>query len=51
MPQMMPLEWTTLYMLFMATLLMFNIMNYYTKMPKKTFTKCTMIVKSTNWKW
>nr|APU93538.1 ATP synthase F0 subunit 8 [Sphaerotermes sp. A TB-2017] len=52
MPQMMPMEWTMLYILFLATFLMFNIMNYFTQSPnKQTKAKYTISIKKMNWKW
>nr|AIY62026.1 ATP synthase F0 subunit 8 [Glossotermes oculatus]URH16505.1 ATP synthase F0 subunit 8 [Glossotermes oculatus] len=51
MHQMMPLEWTTLYALFLMTLTTFNVMNYFIKMPTKMMTKTSIPVKGANWKW
>nr|AQP27952.1 ATP synthase F0 subunit 8 [Dicuspiditermes nemorosus] len=52
MPQMMPMEWTMLYITFLATFLMFNIMNYFAQSPnKQTKTKKTIDIQKTNWKW
>nr|AIY61844.1 ATP synthase F0 subunit 8 [Cephalotermes rectangularis] len=52
MPQMMPMEWTMLYITFLATFLMFNIMNYFAQSPTtQTKTKKTINVNKTNWKW
>nr|YP_009351199.1 ATP synthase F0 subunit 8 [Sphaerotermes sphaerothorax]AIY61870.1 ATP synthase F0 subunit 8 [Sphaerotermes sphaerothorax]AQP28829.1 ATP synthase F0 subunit 8 [Sphaerotermes sphaerothorax]URH16557.1 ATP synthase F0 subunit 8 [Sphaerotermes sphaerothorax] len=52
MPQMMPMEWTMLYILFLATFLMFNIMNYFTQSPNKQMkAKYTINIKKMNWKW
>nr|YP_009250535.1 ATP synthase F0 subunit 8 [Coptotermes sjoestedti]AMX22799.1 ATP synthase F0 subunit 8 [Coptotermes sjoestedti]AMX22812.1 ATP synthase F0 subunit 8 [Coptotermes sjoestedti] len=52
MPQMMPMEWMTLYITFLMTFLMFNIMNYFTQSPNTT-TKSTnaISVNKMNWKW
>nr|AMX22541.1 ATP synthase F0 subunit 8 [Coptotermes acinaciformis raffrayi] len=52
MPQMMPMEWMTLYITFLMTFLMFNIMNYFTQSPNMT-TKITSTinVNKMNWKW
>nr|ALO77540.1 ATP synthase F0 subunit 8 [Myodermum sp. MYO01] len=51
MPQMSPLSWLTLFMVFCITFLVFNILNYYCfSYPTKTHT----IKKTTNkinWKW
>nr|YP_009351667.1 ATP synthase F0 subunit 8 [Globitermes sulphureus]AQP30343.1 ATP synthase F0 subunit 8 [Globitermes sulphureus] len=52
MPQMMPMEWTMLYITFLATFLMFNIMNYFIQSPnKQTSTKKNINVNKINWKW
>nr|AQP27991.1 ATP synthase F0 subunit 8 [Pericapritermes sp. G TB-2017] len=52
MPQMMPMEWTMLYITFLATFLMFNIMNYFTQSPsQKSSTKKIININKINWKW
>nr|QXT44027.1 ATP synthase F0 subunit 8 [Ateuchotermes sp. CAM021] len=52
MPQMMPMEWTMLYITFLMTFLMFNIMNYFMQMPNKQSTTMKSIhTKKINWKW
>nr|AIY62078.1 ATP synthase F0 subunit 8 [Parrhinotermes browni] len=53
MPQMMPMEWTMLYMAFLITFLMFNIMNYYTytTMSKKLISSNRNGISPLNWKW
>nr|YP_009115114.1 ATP synthase F0 subunit 8 [Neocapritermes taracua]AIZ68300.1 ATP synthase F0 subunit 8 [Neocapritermes taracua]AQP28095.1 ATP synthase F0 subunit 8 [Neocapritermes taracua] len=52
MPQMMPMEWTMLYITFLATFLMFNIMNYFIQSPNhQSMTKKIINVSKTNWKW
>nr|AQP28595.1 ATP synthase F0 subunit 8 [Hospitalitermes sp. A TB-2017]AQP30284.1 ATP synthase F0 subunit 8 [Hospitalitermes sp. PHI3] len=52
MPQMMPMEWTLLYITFMATFLMFNIMNYFTQSPnKQSKPKKSINIHKTIWKW
>nr|AQP30104.1 ATP synthase F0 subunit 8 [Microtermes sp. A TB-2017] len=52
MPQMMPMEWMMLYITFLATFLMFNIMNYFNQSPSKTMTNKKMIITNKmNWKW
>nr|QZK21392.1 ATP synthase F0 subunit 8 [Drepanotermes sp. ANIC 0156]QZK21756.1 ATP synthase F0 subunit 8 [Drepanotermes sp. QLD_028]QZK21769.1 ATP synthase F0 subunit 8 [Drepanotermes sp. QLD_031]QZK22120.1 ATP synthase F0 subunit 8 [Drepanotermes sp. QLD_254]QZK22133.1 ATP synthase F0 subunit 8 [Drepanotermes sp. QLD_255] len=52
MPQMMPMEWTMLYITFLATFLMFNIMNYFTQSPNtQTKTKKIISTYKINWKW
>nr|URH16843.1 ATP synthase F0 subunit 8 [Cornitermes pugnax] len=52
MPQMMPMEWTMLYITFLATFLMFNIMNYFIQSPSsQSETKKIIHINKTNWKW
>nr|AMX22554.1 ATP synthase F0 subunit 8 [Coptotermes acinaciformis raffrayi] len=52
MPQMMPMEWMTLYITFLMTFLMFNIMNYFTQSPNMaTKITSTINVNKMNWKW
>nr|QZK21964.1 ATP synthase F0 subunit 8 [Amitermes sp. QLD_104] len=52
MPQMMPMEWTMLYITFLATFLMFNIMNYFIQSPnKQTTMKKIISIHKINWKW
>nr|YP_009351771.1 ATP synthase F0 subunit 8 [Bulbitermes singaporiensis]AQP30627.1 ATP synthase F0 subunit 8 [Bulbitermes singaporiensis] len=52
MPQMMPMEWTLLYITFMMTFLMFNIMNYFGQSPnKQSKTKKSIKTHKTIWKW
>nr|YP_009350497.1 ATP synthase F0 subunit 8 [Termes fatalis]AQP27195.1 ATP synthase F0 subunit 8 [Termes fatalis]AQP28673.1 ATP synthase F0 subunit 8 [Termes fatalis]AQP30640.1 ATP synthase F0 subunit 8 [Termes fatalis] len=52
MPQMMPMEWTMLYIMFLATFLMFNIMNYFIQSPNNQAKEKKMInINKTNWKW
>nr|AQP29378.1 ATP synthase F0 subunit 8 [Cyrilliotermes sp. BRA012] len=52
MPQMMPMEWTMMYIMFLVTFLMFNIMNYFAQAPnKQSETKKIININKTNWKW
>nr|YP_009351147.1 ATP synthase F0 subunit 8 [Amalotermes phaeocephalus]AIY61818.1 ATP synthase F0 subunit 8 [Amalotermes phaeocephalus]AQP28699.1 ATP synthase F0 subunit 8 [Amalotermes phaeocephalus]QXT44144.1 ATP synthase F0 subunit 8 [Amalotermes phaeocephalus] len=52
MPQMMPMEWTLLYITFLMTFLMFNIMNYFTQPPTlQTTTKKSISIHKNIWKW
>nr|YP_010989185.1 ATP synthase F0 subunit 8 [Forcipomyia pulchrithorax]WOR86777.1 ATP synthase F0 subunit 8 [Forcipomyia pulchrithorax] len=52
MPQMAPINWLLLFIIFCLTYLFFNILNYYIFSPtlkssdKKLFNKITL-----NWKW
>nr|URX53606.1 ATP synthase F0 subunit 8 [Cryptotermes sp. 3 AB-2022a] len=52
MPQMMPMSWLSLFIMFSATLILFTALNYYmmtleTKMKKYKETP----KKALNWKW
>nr|ARH55109.1 ATP synthase F0 subunit 8 [Niptus hololeucus] len=50
MPQMAPLSWSILYLLFLMIFLMINMINYYNKnymLKNKNFKKNKFI----NWKW
>nr|AQP29150.1 ATP synthase F0 subunit 8 [Odontotermes nr. pauperans RDCT160] len=52
MPQMMPMEWMILYTAFLASFMMFNIMNYFNQPPKNKSTESTTITTNkVNWKW
>nr|AVE15609.1 ATP synthase F0 subunit 8 [Theopropus elegans] len=52
MPQMMPLNWLMLFLFFSITLLLFNMMNFYTPYNKKTSPPLMkMKFKSMSWKW
>nr|AQP29200.1 ATP synthase F0 subunit 8 [Cyrilliotermes angulariceps] len=52
MPQMMPMEWTTMYIMFLTTFLMFNIMNYFNQAPvNQSKIKKTININKPNWKW
>nr|UQJ75121.1 ATP synthase F0 subunit 8 [Calcaritermes cf. nigriceps] len=51
MPQMMPLSWLALFVMFSAALMIFAATNFYTYIPKTTTVKRKISMKSTNWKW
>nr|AIY62156.1 ATP synthase F0 subunit 8 [Glyptotermes sp. B TB-2014] len=52
MPQMMPLSWLILFILFSMALMLFASMNYYSYIPKtKVSQKSEMNLKNMNWKW
>nr|URX53944.1 ATP synthase F0 subunit 8 [Cryptotermes sp. 5 AB-2022a] len=52
MPQMMPMSWLTLFIMFSATLILFTTMNYYATISKtKINEKMTLQKKTLNWKW
>nr|YP_009756875.1 ATP synthase F0 subunit 8 [Tephritis femoralis]QIK50379.1 ATP synthase F0 subunit 8 [Tephritis femoralis] len=53
MPQMAPISWLTLFIIFSITLILYSIMNYYLiiyQTPKFNF-KNKLIKNSLNWKW
>nr|AVN68026.1 ATP synthase F0 subunit 8 [Balta sp. Cairns, Australia] len=52
MPQMMPMNWLILYLLFLIIFIMFNITNYYIIIySTKKSIKMMMKSKMSNWKW
>nr|WHM51813.1 ATP synthase F0 subunit 8 [Stolotermes victoriensis] len=52
MPQMMPLSWLTLMLMFSTAFLLFNTMNYFSLTPTpKKMTTTTVLTKKMNWKW
>nr|URH16492.1 ATP synthase F0 subunit 8 [Neotermes castaneus]WHM51553.1 ATP synthase F0 subunit 8 [Neotermes castaneus] len=52
MPQMMPMWWSTLFIMFSMTLILFASTNYYTMSPKvKSTAKTSTTMKKLNWKW
>nr|YP_009711668.1 ATP synthase F0 subunit 8 [Dasypogon diadema]AYW52657.1 ATP synthase F0 subunit 8 [Dasypogon diadema] len=53
MPQMAPISWLVLFLMFILTLIMFSMMNYYTMLPNspKISTKSGMMTPNMNWKW
>nr|YP_010397373.1 ATP synthase F0 subunit 8 [Trichius succinctus]UQJ77493.1 ATP synthase F0 subunit 8 [Trichius succinctus] len=51
MPQMSPLSWLILFIVFCITFILFNVMNYYCiQYPVKTISKEKKITQI-NWKW
>nr|YP_009504361.1 ATP synthase F0 subunit 8 [Graphomya rufitibia]AWX64108.1 ATP synthase F0 subunit 8 [Graphomya rufitibia] len=53
MPQMAPISWLSLFIIFSISFMIFNVMNYYLynpPMPKSNFMKMDS-TKSMNWKW
>nr|YP_010923083.1 ATP synthase F0 subunit 8 [Nysius inconspicuus]WJZ45486.1 ATP synthase F0 subunit 8 [Nysius inconspicuus] len=50
MPQMSPMWWEILFILFNMTLIMMNIMIYWQKMPNYK-SELTIKKKTMNWKW
>nr|WKU83776.1 ATP synthase F0 subunit 8 [Aristosyrphus sp.] len=53
MPQMFPMNWLFLFMIFSLTLIMFSIMNYFNYMPyiSKKQLNLIFLKKTMNWKW
>nr|URX52705.1 ATP synthase F0 subunit 8 [Cryptotermes sp. 1 AB-2022a]URX52731.1 ATP synthase F0 subunit 8 [Cryptotermes sp. 1 AB-2022a] len=52
MPQMMPLSWLSLFIMFSATLILFSTLNYYAMIIKTSTTEKKEITnKILNWKW
>nr|YP_010894992.1 ATP synthase F0 subunit 8 [Austalis copiosa]WJW73505.1 ATP synthase F0 subunit 8 [Austalis copiosa] len=53
MPQMAPMNWLSLFLLFSMIFLLFNMMNYFIYLPTmpKSMTSNKIITKSMNWKW
>nr|YP_010025562.1 ATP synthase F0 subunit 8 [Sarcophila latifrons]QOQ35861.1 ATP synthase F0 subunit 8 [Sarcophila latifrons]QTF74362.1 ATP synthase F0 subunit 8 [Sarcophila latifrons] len=53
MPQMAPIGWLSLFIMFSIAFMIFNMMNYYSFtpiMPKSSLVKSNLI-NSLNWKW
>nr|ASQ41341.1 ATP synthase F0 subunit 8 [Schistocerca cohni] len=53
MPQMSPLMWFSLFIMFSASLILFNQMNFFSFKPNliKSVEKSTIDMKNLNWKW
>nr|YP_009740878.1 ATP synthase F0 subunit 8 [Dericorys annulata]QID03892.1 ATP synthase F0 subunit 8 [Dericorys annulata] len=53
MPQMSPLMWFSLFILFSIVLILFNQMNFFSfkTIPIKSMEKWTLESKNLNWKW
>nr|AZL93519.1 ATP synthase F0 subunit 8 [Xyela sp. ZJUH_2016036] len=54
MPQMAPISWLTLYLIFFLILILFNILNYFCYSPKPITSKplkLTLNIPSMIWKW
>nr|YP_002261394.1 ATP synthase F0 subunit 8 [Troglophilus neglectus]ACG59338.1 ATP synthase F0 subunit 8 [Troglophilus neglectus] len=51
MPQMAPLSWFILFMIFSATLIMFCMMNYFISSSTPKSSKHSILINSLNWKW
>nr|UOU85334.1 ATP synthase F0 subunit 8 [Cordilura albipes] len=53
MPQMAPINWLSLFIIFSMAFIMFNMMNYYSFMPLMPKSKLSIknSMLSLNWKW
>nr|ALO76776.1 ATP synthase F0 subunit 8 [Chrysomelidae sp. SPH01] len=51
MPQMMPLNWLTLFFMFIIIFTLFNIINYYSFNYTNKFTSTEKKYFKYNWKW
>nr|AMH85529.1 ATP synthase F0 subunit 8 [Chloroprocta idioidea] len=54
MPQMAPIGWLSLFIIFSIAFVIFNVMNYYSfipSMPKSDLISKTQSTNSLNWKW
>nr|UGS80519.1 ATP synthase F0 subunit 8 [Prolachesilla sp. PrspLA] len=51
MPQMNPMWWVTLFLMFIFILLLTNSLNYFYKNYKMSFVNMKMNKMSQNWKW
>nr|URX53957.1 ATP synthase F0 subunit 8 [Cryptotermes domesticus] len=52
MPQMMPMSWLSLFIMFSASLILFTTMNYYTTTLKTDANEKKKVpTKQLNWKW
>nr|QHF17843.1 ATP synthase F0 subunit 8 [Acrotaeniostola dissimilis] len=53
MPQMAPISWLSLFIIFSITFILFSMMNYYSIIPQSTKSdiKKSTMSNSLNWKW
>nr|YP_010239102.1 ATP synthase F0 subunit 8 [Goniophyto honshuensis]QTF74349.1 ATP synthase F0 subunit 8 [Goniophyto honshuensis] len=54
MPQMAPIGWLSLFIIFSITFMIFNMMNYYSfipSTPKSLLINKSSMTNSLNWKW
>nr|WJW73791.1 ATP synthase F0 subunit 8 [Pseudomicrodon sp.] len=53
MPQMAPMNWLSLFVIFLLTFIMFNILNYFHYFPTnlQSTNLSNMKFKTMNWKW
>nr|URX53075.1 ATP synthase F0 subunit 8 [Kalotermitidae sp. 6 AB-2022a] len=51
MPQMMPLSWMILFIVFSTSLILFAVMTYYSFIPPTKSASIKIKLNSTPWKW
>nr|AZA05026.1 ATP synthase F0 subunit 8 [Anthrenus verbasci]QOW08060.1 ATP synthase F0 subunit 8 [Attagenus unicolor japonicus]UZT67666.1 ATP synthase F0 subunit 8 [Attagenus unicolor japonicus] len=51
MPQMAPMNWVTLFIMFSIILLMVNSINYFSFFKAPKTTQKNKLITKTNWKW
>nr|QNV11805.1 ATP synthase F0 subunit 8 [Quedius lateralis] len=51
MPQMAPMNWLTLFIMFTLIFILFNCMNYYSFKYQNKFYQFNKNIKKINWKW
>nr|YP_010400220.1 ATP synthase F0 subunit 8 [Mesembrina meridiana]QLY89482.1 ATP synthase F0 subunit 8 [Mesembrina meridiana]UQS75919.1 ATP synthase F0 subunit 8 [Mesembrina meridiana] len=54
MPQMAPIGWLSLFIIFSITFMIFNMMNYFIYspiLPKSNMSNKMYLIHSINWKW
>nr|AML25604.1 ATP synthase F0 subunit 8 [Staphylinidae sp. BMNH 1274668] len=51
MPQMAPLNWLSLFFMFLSIFLIFNSLNYFIFLYHKKYTIIKKVEKYINWKW
>nr|QVL29346.1 ATP synthase F0 subunit 8 [Ceratitis querita] len=53
MPQMAPIGWLSLFIIFSLTFILFSMMNYYSSIPQSPKSKISVknLTNSLNWKW
>nr|WKU83956.1 ATP synthase F0 subunit 8 [Hypselosyrphus sp.] len=51
MPQMAPMNWLMLFLIFSFTLIIFNMLNYFNYSPTNQIKFLNFKIKTLNWKW
>nr|AML25597.1 ATP synthase F0 subunit 8 [Staphylinidae sp. BMNH 1274640] len=51
MPQMAPMNWLSLFIMFSLIFIMFNSINYFSLLYNSKLTKFNKTLKKMNWKW